>query len=86
MDDATATADAPSEVSREARTAKDFTDRHGAGILKKMIETYWREHGYEVEVLLVPAAFTPALRAARYDLRSHMLNGMPRNPLKDPVD
>jgi hypothetical protein len=57
---------------------KDFTDRDGAAVLKTTIENYWRERGYRVEVLLVAAAFTPALRAARYDLRSHMVNGLPR--------
>lgn len=56
----------------------EYTDRVGAETLKSRIEAYWRERGYEIHVNLVAAAFTPALRAARYDLRSELTNGLPR--------
>ena len=36
------------------------------------------ERGYEVDVDLVDAGFVPAMRSARTDLRSNMVNGMPR--------
>lgn len=56
----------------------EYTNREGAEILKARIEAFWRERGHEVQVVLVQAAFTPALRAARYDVRSEMMNGLPR--------
>jgi hypothetical protein len=55
----------------------DYTDRAGAQILKARIEAYWRARGCEVQVTLAPASFTPALRAARFDIRSELLNGLP---------
>lgn len=55
----------------------EYTDRTGAEKLKSMIEAYWRERGYDLTVNLVPAAFTPALRASRYDVRSDLTNGLP---------
>lgn len=56
----------------------NYTDRAGASSLKERIQAYWRERGHEVEVHLVEAPFTPAVRAARFDLRSEMINGLPR--------
>jgi len=50
--------------ARHAREA-DYTDRAGAEKLKARIEAYWRERGNEVQITLVPAGFTAALRAAR---------------------
>ena len=41
------------------------------------IEEYWRERGYEVEVKLVDAGFVAAMRSARTDVRSNMVNGLP---------
>lgn len=60
-----------------ARETADYTDRAGAERLKARIEAYWRERGSEVQITLVPAGFTAALRAARYDVRSELLNGLP---------
>lgn len=60
----------------------EFTDRQGAELLKARIESYWRERGYDVQITLVQAAFTAALRASRYDLRSEMTNGLPRKRLE----
>lgn len=56
----------------------DFCSRDGAHALKQRIEAYWRERGYNVQVLLHNVGFHPAIRAARYDVRSDMVNGMPR--------
>jgi hypothetical protein len=61
-----------------AREFGDYTDRAGAELLKARIEAYWRDRGYKIQVTLAPAAFTPALRAARYDIRSELVNGWPR--------
>lgn len=56
----------------------DYTDQAGANELKARIEAYWRDRGYEVQVMLVDAPFAAALRAARVDVRSEMVNGLPR--------
>lgn len=67
-----------------------YTDQAGALELKTRIEAYWRKRGYEVHVNLVQAPFTPALRTARVDLRSEMVDGMPRGccgkKLKPPAE
>ena len=50
----------------------------GAHALKAKIEAYWRERGHTVMVALHNVGFHPAIRAARYDVRSDMVNGLPR--------
>lgn len=56
----------------------EFTDKAGAAELKARIEAYWRAKGHDVQVVLVEGAFTPALRASRIDVRSDLVNGLPR--------
>ncbi len=56
----------------------DFCSRGGAQALKSKIEAYWRERGHTVMVALHNVGFHPAIRAARFDVRSDMVNGMPR--------
>jgi hypothetical protein len=56
----------------------DFCSVDGARKLKQKIEDYWRERGYDVQVKLVEAPFMAAMRSARTDVRSDMVNGMPR--------
>lgn len=56
----------------------DHCDREGANALKTRIETYWRERGAVVTVELVASPYLPAMRIARVDVRSDMLNGLPR--------
>lgn len=57
----------------------DFCSRGGAQALKAKIEAYWRERGHNVQVALHNVGFHPAIRAARFDVRSDMVNGMPRS-------
>jgi hypothetical protein len=57
---------------------KDWCDEDGAKRLREKINAYWAERGYEVDVDLVEAGFVPAMRSARTDVRSNMVNGMPR--------
>jgi hypothetical protein len=57
----------------------DYCSRDGAHALKDKIEAYWRERGQNVMVALHNVGFHPAIRAARFDVRSDMINGMPRN-------
>lgn len=57
--------------------ANDWCNEDGAKRLKQKIEQYWIERGFEVEIDLVDACFIAAMRSARTDVRSNMLNGMP---------
>ncbi len=65
-----------------ARGESDYCSRDGAMALKEKIEAYWRERGQEVLIALQNVGFHPAIRAARYDVRSDMINGMPRGAVK----
>jgi hypothetical protein len=56
----------------------DFCNVDGARRLKARIEEYWRERGYKVDVKLVEAPFVAAMRSARTDVRSDMVNGFPK--------
>lgn len=56
----------------------DFCSRSGANELKAKIEAYWAARGQNVQVMLHNVGFHPAIRAARFDVRSDMVNGMPR--------
>ncbi|MEM7663069.1 MAG: hypothetical protein AAF292_12555 [Pseudomonadota bacterium] len=58
--------------------ANDWCTEDGAKRLKNKIEQYWTERGFEVDVDLVDACFIAAMRSARTDVRSNMVNGMPR--------
>lgn len=57
---------------------KDWCDNEGAKRLAEKIREYWIERGYEVDVDFVDAGFVAAMRSARTDVRSNMVNGMPR--------
>jgi len=61
-----------------SRGEYDFCSRDGAQALKNKIEAYWRERGQNVMIALHNVGFHPAIRAARFDVRSDMVNGMPR--------
>lgn len=58
--------------------ANDWCNEEGAKRLKNKIEQYWSERGFDVNVDLVDACFIAAMRSARTDIRSNMINGMPR--------
>lgn len=64
------------------RGESDYCSRDGAMALKEKIEAYWRERGQDVMIALHNVGFHPAIRAARYDVRSDMVNGMPRTAQK----
>ena len=65
---------------------KDWCNMDGAKRLREKIREYWAERGYDVDVDLVDAGFVPAMRSARTDLRSNMVNGMPRRRLTSAND
>lgn len=60
----------------------DYTNESGAAVIKANIEEFWRARGYDVQVMLVPGPFSNALRASRFDLRSDLVNGLPRGALE----
>lgn len=55
----------------------DFCTTEGARKLKQKIESYWKDRGFDVNIDLVDAGFTPSMRSGRTDVRSNMINGMP---------
>ncbi|MBL1430644.1 MAG: phosphoglycolate phosphatase [Robiginitomaculum sp.] len=56
----------------------DYCNNDGARDLKRRIETYWIDKGYDVQVQLIEGTFMAAMRSARTDVRSDMVNGMPQ--------
>ncbi|NWG91493.1 MAG: hypothetical protein HXY21_03155 [Parvularculaceae bacterium] len=56
----------------------DHCTDDGAARLAAKIRDYWRRKGFDVEVNLRPEGFVSTMRSARTDLRSDMVNGMPR--------
>ena len=56
----------------------DYCSQDGAQALKARIEAYWAARGQRVMVALHNVGFHPAIRAARFDVRSDMVNGRPR--------
>ena len=56
----------------------DLCTDDGAMRLAKKIQDYWRKQGYEVDIKTVAEGFVSTMRSARTDLRSDMVNGMPR--------
>ena len=56
----------------------DLCDKDGAQRLARKIQDYWRKKGFDVSVETCEQGFIPTMRSARTDLRSDMVNGMPR--------
>lgn len=56
----------------------DSCSLEGAKKLKEKIEAYWTARGHNVDLELVDVGFHAAMRSGRTDLRSDMINGMPR--------
>lgn len=64
-------------------SAGDWCSIDGAKRLALKIQAYWQDRGYDVDIKLVEAGFLPAMRSARTDVRSDMVNGMPRRIAPD---
>lgn len=71
------------EAERGRLTPGNFTDRAGAAELKARIEAYWAKRGFDVQVMLIEQPFVAALRTGRYDVRSEMVDGLPRRKRSD---
>jgi len=59
-------------------TESDYCSKAGAEALKEKLEAYWRERGFEVMIVIRDAGFHPSIRAGRFDVRSDLVNGLPR--------
>ena len=64
----------------------DYCSQDGAQALKAKIEAYWAARGQHVMVALHNVGFHPAIRAARFDVRSDMVNGRPRGSSRSGSD
>jgi hypothetical protein len=56
----------------------DLCTQDGAHRLAAQIREFWRKRGYEVAVETREEGFLATMRSGRTDLRSDMINGMPR--------
>lgn len=56
----------------------DHCTDSGAQRLAIKIQDFWRKKGFDVQVDLRPEGFVSTMRSARTDVRSDMVNGMPR--------
>lgn len=56
----------------------DLCNKDGAARLAAKIQEFWRKKGFDVEVETRDEGFVSTMRSARTDLRSDMINGMPR--------
>lgn len=59
----------------------DLCTQDGADRLAHLIREFWRKRGYEVSLETREEGFVSTMRSARTDLRSDMVNGMPRRIL-----
>ncbi|ANP46758.1 hypothetical protein [Candidatus Viadribacter manganicus] len=57
---------------------QDYSTRTGAAALADLIEEYWRARGYEVLLSLEEKGFHPVTRSARFEVKSDLVDGLPR--------
>lgn len=56
----------------------DLCTDDGAMRLALKIRDFWRKKGYDVDTETIAQGFVSTMRSARTDIRSDMVNGMPR--------
>lgn len=56
----------------------EFCTNDGASRLALKIREYWHKQGFDVTVETHKEGFVSTMRSARIDVRSDMVNGMPR--------
>lgn len=59
----------------------DLCDDNGAARLAAKIQDFWKKRGFDVDVEMKPEGFVSTMRSARTDVRSDMVNGMPRRSM-----
>lgn len=60
-----------------SKTMNTF-DEAGAKALAERIAAYWAERGKRPTITLVRAGYNAQMRSTRMDIRSDMVNGLPR--------
>ncbi|MEL6112818.1 MAG: hypothetical protein AAFR20_08440 [Pseudomonadota bacterium] len=60
----------------------EYCTNDGADRLARKIQEYWRKQGFDVSVETIKEGFVSTMRSARTDVRSDMVNGMPRRCLE----
>ena len=65
-------------LTRLRISMSDLCNNDGASRLANQIKEFWRKRGYDVDVETKAEGFVSTMRSARTDLRSDMINGMPR--------
>jgi muconolactone delta-isomerase len=73
----------PREAELAAAIASDEGERARSMRLKAKIEAFWRARGYAVTVQLCDGPFENSLREARVDLRSDLVDGLPKGGSDD---
>jgi hypothetical protein len=65
---------------------EDYLSGEGATLLASILSEFWRARGYEIQTHIVHTK-TSKENKPRYDVRSDLLNGIPRAhpPIKLPV-
>ncbi len=63
----------------------EFCSRDGASHLAVKIQDFWRKRGFDVSVEMRSEGFVSTMRSARTDVRSDMINGMPRRIMVEAV-
>ena len=56
----------------------DHCTASGAERLAERIRQHWASDGHDVHMRLAEEGFSPAMRSAHTDIRSDMVNGLPR--------
>lgn len=59
----------------------DLCNEDGAMRLAVKIQEFWRKKGYDVSTETIAQGFVSTMRSARTDIRSDMVNGMPRRDM-----
>lgn len=62
----------------------EYCTNDGADRLAQKIQDYWRKQGFDVSIETIKEGFVSTMRSARTDVRSDMVNGMPRRELSSP--
>lgn len=66
----------------KTRRLPDWCDKEGAEAIARKIKDYWEAQGFpDLQVDVREGGFTPVMRAARFDVRSTMVNGLPPKAL-----
>ncbi len=63
----------------------DFCTEEGASYLANRIRDFWQKRGYAVDFETRKEGFVSTMRSARTDLRSDMINGMPRRIIESHI-